>query len=117
MFLQYLLFPCKIENNLVAIVVSFSPMDEYFKEKDKDDMDITPLIPDGYTGPIKRLTCRICKHMFYITQDDYSHHPEVRFCHECSLILREELEKTQGASTLTPPPVREKPVARTPMPS
>lgn len=55
--------------------------------------------------------------MFYITQDDYSHRPEVRFCYECSLILREELEKTQGVSLLTPPPVREKPVARAPMPS
>jgi tetratricopeptide (TPR) repeat protein len=78
-------------------------------------MDITPLIPDGYNGPIKRLTCSICKHMFYITQDDYHRLPEVRFCHECSLILREELEKTQGASTLTPPPVRAKPVAHSPV--
>jgi len=59
-------------------------------------MDITPLIPDGYSGPIKRLTCSICKHMFYITQDDYHRLPEVRFCHECSLILREELEKNAG---------------------
>jgi hypothetical protein len=71
-------------------------------------MDITPLIPDGYNGPIKRLTCSICKHMFYITQDDYHRHPEVRFCHECSLILHEELEKTQGVSTVPPPTVREK---------
>jgi tetratricopeptide (TPR) repeat protein len=78
-------------------------------------MDITPLIPDGYNGPIKRLTCSICKHMFYITQDDYHRLPEVRFCHECSLILREELEKTQGASPLTPPPVRAKPVAHSPV--
>ncbi|HEY4387013.1 MAG TPA: tetratricopeptide repeat protein, partial [Ktedonobacteraceae bacterium] len=80
-------------------------------------MDITPPIPDGYTGPIKRLTCSICKHLFYITHDDYHHLLEVRFCHECSLILREELEKTQGASTLTPPPVREKPVAHASLPS
>lgn len=80
-------------------------------------MNITPLIPDGYSGPIKQLTCPICKHVFYIAQDDYQRLPEIRFCHECSLILREELEKTQGASTLTPPPVREKPVARTPIPS
>src|SRR5579884_308362 len=81
-------------------------------------MDITPLIPDGYTGPIKRLTCSICKHIFYIAQDDYHRHPEVRFCHECSLILREELEKTQTASgTLTTPTVREKPVVRSPTPS
>jgi len=80
-------------------------------------MDITPVISDGYNGPIKRLTCSICRHMFYITQDDYHRLPEVRFCHECSLILREELEKTQKSSTLTPPPVKEKPVAHAPMPS
>jgi tetratricopeptide (TPR) repeat protein len=78
-------------------------------------MNITPVIPDGYNGPIKRLTCSICKHIFYITQDDYHRLPEIRFCHECSLILREELEKTQGTSPLTPPSVREKPVARTPL--
>jgi tetratricopeptide (TPR) repeat protein len=102
---------------LVAIILSFHPNDEQFEEKDKNDMDITPLISDGYTGPIKRLTCRICKHVFYITQDDYHRHPEVRFCHECSLILREELEKTQGASPFTPPTVGEKPVARAPLPS
>src|SRR5690348_8403693 len=80
-------------------------------------MDITPLIPDGYDGPIKRLSCSICKHMFYITQDDYSHHPEVRFCHECSLILREELEKTQRVATMTPSTVIAEPVAHSPMPS
>ena len=80
-------------------------------------MNVTPLIPDGYSGPIKQLTCRICKHVFYITQDDYQRFPEIHFCHECSLILREEFEKTQDASPLTPPPVRAKPVARAPMPS
>src|SRR6266702_4508362 len=80
-------------------------------------MDITPPIPDGYNGPIKRLTCSICKHLFYITQDDYHRLPEVRFCHECSLVLCEELEKTQGASPLTPPPVSEKPVTHAPLPS
>ncbi len=78
-------------------------------------MDITPPIPDGYNGPIKRLTCSICKHMFYITQDDYHRLPEVRFCHECSLILHEELEKTQGVSTVPLPTVRAKPVAHSPV--
>jgi hypothetical protein len=34
-------------------------------------MDITPVIPDGYNGPIKQLTCRICKHRFYLTMADY----------------------------------------------
>src|SRR5579859_1693520 len=80
-------------------------------------MNITPVIPDGYSGPIKRLTCSICKHLFYITQDDYQHHPEIRFCHECSLIIREELQKTQGATTSTPPTTIEKPVVRSSAPS
>lgn len=66
-------------------------------------MNITPIISDGYNGPIKRLTCRICKHLFYITQDDYHRLQEVRFCHECSLILLEELQNNQGASALRAP--------------
>src|SRR5947209_18247690 len=65
-------------------------------------MNVTPLIPDGHNGPIKQLTCRICKHVFYLTQDDYRRLPEVRFCHECTLILLEELQGLQGAHT--PPP-------------
>jgi|SRR5215467_2903863 len=77
-------------------------------------MKITPIIPDGYNGPIKRLTCRICKHLFYITQDDYLRLLEVRFCHECSLILLEEFEKTQGAHTLTQPRAIEKPMVQSP---
>ncbi len=55
-------------------------------------MNITPITPDGYNGPIKQLTCRICKRLFYITQDDYRHLSEVRYCHECSRILLEELQ-------------------------
>ncbi len=61
-------------------------------------MNITPTIPDGYNGPIKQLTCRICKHLFYITQDDYRRLQEVRYCHECSLILLEELQHNQGVA-------------------
>jgi tetratricopeptide (TPR) repeat protein len=61
-------------------------------------MDITPTIPDGYNGPIKQLTCRICKHIFYIAQDDYHRLSEVRFCHECSLIVLEELQRNQATS-------------------
>jgi len=60
-------------------------------------MDITPVIPDGYNGPIKQLTCRICKHIFYLTKADYGRLAEVSYCHECSLILAEELEKNQLA--------------------
>src|SRR6266567_3761843 len=66
-------------------------------------MNITPIIPDGYNGPIKQLTCHICKHLFYITQDDYRGLQEVRYCHECSLILLEELQHNQGAAALRPP--------------
>ena len=60
-------------------------------------MDITPVIPDGYNGPIKQLTCRICRHIFYLTRADYGRLTEVTYCHECSLILAEELEKHQVA--------------------
>jgi len=58
-------------------------------------MHITPVIPDGYDGPIKQLTCRICKHIFYVTMADYSRRAEIFYCHECSLMLAEELEKAQ----------------------
>ena len=68
-------------------------------------MNITPVIPDGYNGPIKQLTCRICKHIFYLTMADYSRLAEVVYCHECSLILIEELAKSQGSpSKITPAP-------------
>src|SRR5712692_2023111 len=66
-------------------------------------MDITPVIPDGYNGPIKQLTCRICKHIFYLTKADYGRLGEVSYCHECSLILAEELEKNQLARSRISP--------------
>ena len=66
-------------------------------------MKITPVIPDGYNGPIKQLTCRICKHLFYITQDDYRRLQKVHYCHECSLILLEELQNNQGVNALPAP--------------
>src|SRR6266516_1421679 len=65
-------------------------------------MNITPVIPDGYVGPIKQLTCRICKHLFYLTMADYDRLQAVHYCHECSLILREELESNQMASGSLP---------------
>src|ERR1700688_4651295 len=66
-------------------------------------MDITPVIPDGYNGPIKQLTCRICRHIFYLTQADYGRLAEASYCHECSLIVAEELEKHQVArSSISP---------------
>lgn len=66
-------------------------------------MDITPVIPDGYNGPIKQLTCRICKHIFYLSMADYGRLAEVSYCHECSLILMEELGKNQGGPSRIPP--------------
>src|SRR5712692_8735165 len=59
-------------------------------------MNITPLIPDGYIGPIKRLNCRVCGHTFYITQADYDAMQEVLYCHECSMILASEVGKAQA---------------------
>jgi tetratricopeptide (TPR) repeat protein len=66
-------------------------------------MNITPVIPDGYNGPIKQLTCRICKHLFYLTMADYERLREVSYCHECSLILLEELERNQAPRSSIPP--------------
>jgi tetratricopeptide (TPR) repeat protein len=73
-------------------------------------MNSTPVIPNGYNGPIKQLTCRICKHIFYLTMADYGRLTEIYYCHECSLILLEELERNQGAQSSIPP-------KQTPMPA
>src|SRR6266487_510261 len=66
-------------------------------------MNITPVIPDGYNGTVKRLTCRVCKHLFYLAMTDYERLGEVSYCHECSLILLEELERDQAAQDSTAP--------------
>src|SRR6266568_5527640 len=66
-------------------------------------MNITSVIPDGYNGPVKQLTCRICKHLFYFAMADYERLREVSYCHECSLILLEELERNQAAPGSTAP--------------
>jgi len=79
-------------------------------------MNITPIIPDGYNGPIKQLTCYICKRLFYITQDDYRRSKEVRYCHECSLILLEELQHNQGAAALRSPTTTKTAPAKSPPP-
>src|SRR5689334_16585137 len=72
-----------------------------------DRMHITPVIPDGYHGgPIKQLTCHICKRLFYITQADFDRLQDVRYCHECSLILLAELEHQQETPQTPPPPVQ-----------
>lgn len=56
-------------------------------------MDITPLIPDGHTGAIKRLQCTLCKHMYYLQFVYYQEHLDTQYCHECSLAIaaREKL--------------------------
>ena len=69
-------------------------------------MHITPVIPDGYNGPVKQLTCRICKHIFYLTRADYDQLAEISYCHECSLIIAEELEKNQVTRSSTSSPKR-----------
>src|SRR5260370_2765624 len=83
-------------------------------------MNITPVSPDGYNGPIKQLTCRICKHLFYLTMADYERLREVSYCHECSLILLEELQRNQAAPGGTAPRQAPRPaslpVARVPAP-
>jgi len=83
-------------------------------------MNITPVIPDGYNGPVKQLTCRICKHLFYLAMADYERLREVSYCHECSLILLEELERNQAAPGSTAPGQAPRPaslpVARVPAP-
>ena len=66
-------------------------------------MNITPVIPDGYNGTVKRLTCRVCKRLFYLALADYERLGEVSYCHECSLILREELERNQAEQVSTAP--------------
>jgi hypothetical protein len=49
-------------------------------------MNITPPLPDGYNNPIKQLTCRTCKQLFYLTWVDYKRLQEIHCCHVCSLI-------------------------------
>ena len=66
-------------------------------------MNITPVIPDGYNGQVKRLTCRICKHLFYLAIADYERLREVSYCHECSLILLEELQRNHEGQSSTVP--------------
>lgn len=52
-------------------------------------MDITPNLPSEYGGPIKQLTCRMCKSTFYLTWTDYKRLGEVSCCHTCSLVEKE----------------------------
>lgn len=47
---------------------------------------ITPEIEDGYDGIVKRLSCSICHHSFYVTETDYQMlSPSA--CHDCSTKL------------------------------
>src|SRR6266705_4729659 len=87
------------------------------RRKRSVSMNITPVIPDGYNGPIKQLTCRICKHIFYLTQADYGRLAEVSYCHGCSLILAEELEKNQAARSNISPKQTAVPASHLPEPA
>lgn len=49
-------------------------------------VDITPLLPDGFEGAIKRLTCTFCKRQFYVSQAYFVAHQPTH-CHECSEVL------------------------------
>jgi hypothetical protein len=56
-------------------------------------------MPDGFNGPIKRLSCASCHHYFYVSQEDYqSLHP--LYCHECSL-KRAELERRKAKNPVS----------------
>lgn len=60
-------------------------------------MNITPPLPDGYSGPIKQLTCQACKQAFYITWADYKASPEIPYYRTCSVIeARNKLLSTGG---------------------
>jgi excisionase family DNA binding protein len=73
-------------------------------------MNITPSLPEGYSGPIKQLTCQVCKQAFYITWTDYIASPEISYCRTCSVIeARNKLlstgeyrESGDGAATFQP---------------
>ncbi len=64
-------------------------------------MQITPLIPDGYNGPVKRLTCTLCRRAHYMALADYEAMQPVSYCHECSIMLLAELEKVKDAQERT----------------
>jgi len=50
-------------------------------------VDITPLIPDEYEGSVKRLTCRLCEHVFYVAKTYFDSNQGVMYCHECSIAI------------------------------
>jgi tetratricopeptide (TPR) repeat protein len=82
---------------------------------------VTPLIPDGHNGPIKQLSCSICRHIFYVTLADYEELSPNSYCHECSVILLTELHAIQRTEAregaLTPPAkVQPAPPPRVPQP-
>lgn len=64
------------------------------RKHERAPMEITPLIPDEFNGPIKRLSCTSCHHYFYVTQENY-HSLHSAFCHECS-IKQVELERKKA---------------------
>jgi tetratricopeptide (TPR) repeat protein len=55
-------------------------------------MEITPLLPDGYAGEIKRIKCELCKRYFYVTKE-YFTEMQPTHCHECSEIFAPKVPK------------------------
>src|SRR5260370_976146 len=74
-------------------------------------MEITPRLPDGYSGPVKYGTCRICRHLFAVTEAEDERVPTRVYCHECSQILVAELAQVQASQRTTPLPLRSTPAS------
>lgn len=54
-------------------------------------MEITPELPDGYEGKIKKLTCENCHRLFYVPQEYFNEY-DPTLCSECSDIERNHAE-------------------------
>lgn len=50
---------------------------------------ITPEIEDGYDGVVKRLSCSVCQHVFYVIDADYQALSPTA-CHDCSTKLLQD---------------------------
>lgn len=62
-------------------------------------MEITPELPDGFTGTIKRLHCAVCHTVFFVPQAFYEAY-QPAFCHECSIKKKEQELLTQQQAAL-----------------
>lgn len=53
---------------------------------------ITPEIEDGYDGVVKRSSCSICQHVFYVTDTDYQVLSPCA-CHDCSTKIFQDYQQ------------------------